>query len=249
MDDAVREKEVGWWDFWNTTHRSSDSETYDPVSSELFARTSAVVNELLPDGQGRALEIACGTGIFSRLIRCSRYHGLDISPAAIELARERARLAGDTTRTYEAADIHEWPAPSQPYDLAVCVDAVAYFSDQKFALEKIAASLHSGGRLVLTTINPFVYNRIKRTTDRPLREGLVSHWLSKGELHALIAASGFTLERSWTMMPRGNRGILRLINSRRIDAVAGSGGREALKSWREKTGLGQYRIVVARKKS
>lgn len=211
-----------------------------------------VVNRSINRKDGRVLEVACGTGLFSRLIDCSSYHGLDISPAAIDIAQkkfsETASSGTQTTRTYEAADIHDWATPSESFDLAVCVDAVAYFSDQEFALQRMAHSLRKSGRLVLTTINPFVYRRIRRTAERPLREGSISQWLSRSELHALVDASGFTLERSWTIIPRGNMGILRVVNARRLDAAVGQRGAAVLKKWREMAGLGQYRMIVARKK-
>jgi len=47
------------------------------------------------------------------------------------------------------------------------------FRDQQLALTKIARVLTPSGQLVLTTINPFVYNRIRRTAQNPLKEGSI----------------------------------------------------------------------------
>jgi 2-polyprenyl-3-methyl-5-hydroxy-6-metoxy-1,4-benzoquinol methylase len=240
--------EKNWWDFWNKSYRSDDGK--DAVSSELFARVARVISEITEPKNCRVLEIACGSGTLSRMLSCSAYHGIDISPAAIEIARQRSndsRLTHARVPTYEAGDFHEWTIPREPFDLVLCIDAISCFRDQQLTLRKMAASLGESGRLVVTTINPFVYNRIKRTRSTPIQDGPVSHWLARAELHALIRSAGLAIERSHTIMPRGNRGILRIINSRHLNHALGSRAEDFLKRLKEQAGLGQYRLVVARK--
>ncbi len=238
-----------WWDLWNTSYRSDDG--HDKVSTELFENVAGVIREISQGHASRILEVACGTGTLSRQLDFSSYHGLDVSPAAVELANEKVKLRswpkGAQERTYEVADIHNWSLPPNPFDVVVCVDAVAYFYDQQLALRRMAQSLVASGRLVLTTINPFVYNRIRPTVISPLKEGSISRWLSRGELHGLLSSAGFKLERSYTIMPRGNMGILRVVNARRLNEAVGSHGAKVLRRWKEQLGLGQYRVVVARK--
>jgi 2-polyprenyl-3-methyl-5-hydroxy-6-metoxy-1,4-benzoquinol methylase len=250
IPDRSREMdEKKWWDFWNGSYRAGDD--IDAIASELFTRAAAVINGITVTGGCRVLEVACGTGALSRLLNYSSYHGIDISPAAIDVAREKAgrivRPAAAGLPAYEAADFHDWLLPRDPFDLAVCVDAVSCFRDQGFVLRKISQSLRNSGRLVLTTINPFVYNRIRRTRPGMLQNGPVSHWLSRDELHALIESAGLTIERSCTIMPRGNCGILRLINAGRVNEAFGPRSAAALRRLKELAGLGQYRLVVARK--
>jgi len=241
--------EKSWWDLWNTSHRTKDDN--DAVSSELFARAAAAVNAITQGRNCRVLEIACGTGMLSRMLVYSTYHGLDISPAAIEIARQKSRNvtppAGAGVRTYEAADFHEWPLPTEPFDVAVCVDAISSIRDQSVAMRKIAQSLRVGGHLVLTTINRFVYDRIQRTPTVRLESGPVAHWLSRRELHELVRGAGLSIQYSSTMMPRGNLGLLRWVNSRRLNESFGPQVASFLRRLKERVGLGQYSIVVARK--
>jgi len=243
--------EKSWWDLWNTSYRTKDDN--DAVSSELFARTAAVVNDLSRSRNCDALEIGCGTGTLSRMLVCTSYHGLDISPAAIEIARQksgRISLAlGASPPTYEVADFHEWSPRTSNLDIIVCVDAIAYFRDQQFVMNKIANSLRPQGKLVLTTINPFVYRRIRRTKWVRLESGPVNHCLSRRDLHSLIRQAGLGIERSFTIMPRGELGILRIANSRRLNEMFGPRVAAALKSSKEHAGLGQYRVIIARKES
>jgi hypothetical protein len=102
---------------------------------------------------------------------------------------------------------------------------------------------------VLTTINRFVYDRIQRTSNVRLESGPVSHWLYRNELHSMIRQAGFTIERSETIMPRGNLGILRIVNSRVLNGMFGPRLAPALRRMKECAGLGQYSLVVARKRS
>jgi 2-polyprenyl-3-methyl-5-hydroxy-6-metoxy-1,4-benzoquinol methylase len=232
--------EKSWWDLWNTSHRTKDNN--DEISSELFARAAAVINGITQAGNYRMLEIACGAGALSRKLVYLSYHGLDISPAAIELARQKFDLisspAGASPPTYEAADFHDTPLPAQPFDIVVCVDAISCFRDQQLCMNKMAQSLRPGGHLVLTTVNPFVYDRIQRTQWVRLESGPVSHWLSRGELHGLVKNARLKIERSFTMMPRGNLGILRLVNSWRLNRMLGP---------RVAAVLRRLKVVVARK--
>jgi hypothetical protein len=79
--------------------------------------------------------------------------------------------------------------------------------------------------------------------------GPVSHWLSRGELHTLVKRAGLKIERSDTIMPRGNLGILRFVNSWRLNGILSPRAAEVAKRWREQLGFGQYRVLVARKQA
>jgi 2-polyprenyl-3-methyl-5-hydroxy-6-metoxy-1,4-benzoquinol methylase len=249
--DRTREmEERSWWDLWNTSYRTKDDN--DAISGELFARAADAINGISRHRDSRILEIACGTGTLSRMLTYSSYHGLDISPAAIEIARQKSEAlsleAGVSRPTYEAADFHEWSLPAEGFDLTVCVDAISSIRDQPIAMKKMAQSLRGGGRLILTTINRYVYDRIRRTSTVRLESGPVAHWLSRGELRSLVEGAGLTIERSETIMPRGNLGFLRLVNSPRLNEALSPRMQDFLKRMKERAGLGQYSVVVACKK-
>ncbi len=245
-DRSKEMDEKSWWDLWNTSYRSED--TLDPTSTELFEHVTALIDASPND---RILEVACGTGTLSRQIAFSSYHGLDISPAAIEVASAKAQQVvlrnGMQRPTYEVADFHDWPVPAGSFDSVVIVDAIACVRDQALTLRKIAQGLRKGGRVLLTTVNPFVYNRIRRAGGVRLENGPVSHWLTRSELHDLVRQAGLKLERSYTIMPRGEMGILRIINSRKLNHSFGPAVAQVLRRLKERVGLGQYRIVIARK--
>ena len=251
MSDQTQEMdEKAWWDFWNSSYRIGDDN--GEIPNELFTRVAAAVSEFAQSEGSRIVEIGCGTGTLSRRLKFSSYVGVDISPSAIQLAKRfweecHARLPSDDSATYEAVDFHDWQLPSKPFDIAVCVDAFVWIHDQPVALKKIVQSLRTGGVFLISIINPFVYHRIRRTAASPLKEGPVKNWLTRNELHALIKASGLRIERSFTIMPRGNLGILRPINSPRLNEALGPQVEKLLRRAKEWMGLGQYQVVAARK--
>ena len=251
LDKSREMDEKAWWDLWNSSYRSEDNR--DQISTELFAHVVTIVRSVTQGRATRILEVACGTGALSRRLEFSAYHGLDISSAAIEIAQRKApsmQLPAGTGRpTYEAADFHDWSLPSERFDLVLCVDAISCFRDQQFTLRKMAQSLRVGGSIVLTSVNPLVYNRIRRVGGVKLENGPVSHWLSRRELHDLIRKAGLTRVRSYTIMPRGNMGFLRIVNSPKLNRALGRQGAAAFRRLKEWLGWGQYRVVVARKEA
>lgn len=242
-------EERSWWDLWNGSFRAEDDK--DEVSRCLFTHVVSVFQEITQGRPGRVLEVACGTGTLSRGLRFSSYHGLDLSPAAIEIARQKtetlSRPPDSALPTYEAADFHEWTAPADPFDTVLCIDAISCFRDQALVTRKMAQCVRPGGFVLITSVNPFVYNRIRRPDGGRVQNGPVAHWLTRRELHSLIFRAGLKLERSYTIMPRGNVGMLRLINSRRLNQAVGPRGASVLQRLKEQVGLGQYRVIVARK--
>ena len=251
IDDQSRSMdEQSWWDLWNTSYRAQDQ--LDVVSSELFSRAVALINGITEKEISRVLEVGCGTGTLSRMIECSSYLGLDFSPAAVEIARERSCgsvTAQRNSTSYEVADFSEWQAPMNPFDVVICVDAIACIRNQSLVMQKMANCLRPGGRLVLTTVNRFVYNRIRRSSSVRLENGPVSNWLNSQELRRLVREAGLAIEHFETIMPRGNAGILRLVNSHRLNNICGPRAAAGLRRLKEVAGLGQYLVMVARKPS
>lgn len=99
--------------------------------------------------KGAALDVGCGTGRLTGLLRTHGFatDGIDVSPAMLALARDRhpdARLV--------RADIGEWELP-RTYDLIVAWDSVWHvpLSKQEAVLAKLCRGLSPGGVIVFTT--------------------------------------------------------------------------------------------------
>ncbi len=102
----------------------------------------------LPERFGEALEIGCGTGVFTRLLasRCERVVAIDLSPRMVEVARSRSK--GHPNIEYEVADATSWPLPEEGFDCVVSIMTVHHLPLGP-ALRKMRNALRPGGALVL----------------------------------------------------------------------------------------------------
>jgi 4-hydroxy-2,2'-bipyrrole-5-carbaldehyde O-methyltransferase len=138
----------------------------DDVPGDLVARSSRtlepfvreVVEDAIPsDGAVRLLEIGCGSGVHIRHAaeRNPRLLaiGLDLSPAAVALARDNIRAWGLTERVrIDEGDVRRQP-PTGDFDVATLHNNVYYFpvAERVTLLSHVRRFLRPGGRLVVTT--------------------------------------------------------------------------------------------------
>ena len=230
--------EISFWDKWNTANRRPDTIEPGSVPNALGHAVLATVSAL-PVERPRILELGCGTGwLADELATFGTYTGWDLSVGAIELARERF-----PDHQFAVTDIHD-ARNEGPFDVVVSVDSIAYFRDQPLALRNVHDLLDPGGYLVVSTVNPFVYSRISWVG--PPGEGQVRRWLTKRELHSLLERSSFEVVSSRTILPAGDTGILRWVNTRKLNApISRLLGASRVAHAKEACGLGQYRLVAA----
>jgi SAM-dependent methyltransferase len=104
---------------------------------------------------GRALEIGCSIGVFTRQLAacCDELVGLDVSERALALARER--LAGVSNVTLSRATFPE-QAPAGPWDLVVCSEILYYLDAAGFAvaLAWLEAALEEGASVLAVHWRP-----------------------------------------------------------------------------------------------
>jgi len=104
------------------------------------------------DGQ-RILDFGCYDGYILRTIRDHKKitgAGVDIAPAAVELARE---LAGNTGLTFLVSDGTPLPFEPASFDVVVCSEILEHVHDLDAVLKEIARVLAPGGRLFATMPN------------------------------------------------------------------------------------------------
>jgi len=121
----------------------------------------------------RILDIACGTGIVTRLAKerlgdAGTVVGIDISPDMLAVAR----------RVAPGIDWREGNAGALPlndgeqFDVVVCQQGLQFFSDKPAAVAQMRRALASSGRLAVTTWRPddeipFFYE-LRRIAERHL---------------------------------------------------------------------------------
>jgi 2-polyprenyl-3-methyl-5-hydroxy-6-metoxy-1,4-benzoquinol methylase len=166
--------------------------------------------------------------------------GLDLSETAIALARAQFPQA-----TFIAGNLFELPLPAHSFDVVVSQEVIAHVPDQAALLDRITHVLKPGGYLVITTVNKFVIERMYHPPDPPAH---IKQWLDMRALKRLLHPH-FRVLRTTTVLPMGHQGVLRLINSAKVNTALGwlipTLYLEALKEW---AGFGYTLIVLAQKR-
>jgi SAM-dependent methyltransferase len=236
------QNQAKFYDAWNEKHRM---QSYDGIEEESKARGKGVL--LLLDSlrikNPRILEVGCGTGWFTeKLIQYGLTTAIDLSPRAIEIAVNRGLDARFIAGDFCARDF-----PYEQFDVAVCLETISAVPDQPGFVEKLAAVTRPGGYLIITAQNKFVYDR--RGDIGPPQPGNIRKWLTGKQLRGLLYGH-FHVLKTITVLPKGNKGILRLVNSYKLTWLLECIFSRAVIDWpKEKLGLGHTRVVLAQRRN
>ena len=146
-----------------------------------------------------------------------------------------------------AGDFLTADLPREHFDVVVSVAVISLFEDRRRFLHRVSELLKCRGHLVLICQHRFIWDR----TDFIRRShGEISlNWLNMGELKQLLR-DRFSVLHSETVIPAGNRGILRLINSYRLNGWIEKVVPEPyIVRLKERIGLGKSLAVVAQKRT
>jgi ubiquinone/menaquinone biosynthesis C-methylase UbiE len=159
----------------------------------------------LPAG-GDVLDIACGTGVITRVLagrlsEPSRLVGADINAAMIEVAKRRAPPAGPHVIEWEVAPADNMPFVDASFDLAFCQQGAQFFPDKPAALSEMRRVLRVGGRLILNcwAAVPPVFQVAADVLNRRLNAEAAKRtvepfaWRDEEVIEQLIADAGFDL--------------------------------------------------------
>jgi len=121
---------------------------------------------------GRALDLGCGLGLLSQKLtqRADHVLGIDIAPAAIDIARQRG--AGFSNLAFESGDILDLsPSLNGCFDLVVVADVLYYLSPLdggalEAIVKRIADLLTPGGTCLLANHFFFSADRESRMSRR-----------------------------------------------------------------------------------
>ena len=154
MDESVRKPTVSVAD-------------YDGFAAEYAARNeNSLFNahyerpemiRLAGDVAGlKVLDVGCGSGPLSQALRAKGaiVSGFDLSPAMVELARERLGQDSDVKVADLGAPL---PYPDETFDLVAASLSLHYVEDWASALAELRRVLKPGGRLTASIIHPMIY--------------------------------------------------------------------------------------------
>ena len=235
--DIPIERQEAYWDRWQESR-----------SINAWAlRRSRILLELVAGlrlDEARILDFGCGDGWFCpELAALGRVTGIDLSKANMDKARQRF-----PDIEFIGADLFEHPLPQRHFDVVVSQQVLAHVDDQPGYIERCARVLKDAGHLVLSTNNKLVMDRLGHEYVDDTGLGHLERWLSYRGLVELLEPR-FVVLQSRSIIPRGQHGFLRLVNSTKLNGLLGRMvGPAALEAMKERLGLGYVNIVLARKR-
>jgi len=164
-----------------------------------FEREIACIGEQAGlEGASRVLDLACGSGIYSRpfaqRVAPGRVVGLDLSGPMLDEARRRARREDCTNLDLVRGSALGLPFRSACFDVVNCCGALHLFPDVPRALAEVHRVLVEGGRFTAAVIRRGEGDREARRARR--RERAVGvHAFTRVELGELLAQAGFSAAR------------------------------------------------------
>lgn len=187
------------------------------------------------------LDFGCGTGWFTaELSRFGRPMGIDLSEVAITQAQ-----AAYPEVPFLAVNLFQTSLAAGRFDVVVSQEVLAHVGDPDAYLGIIARMLKPGGYLIITTANRFVMERWDHGGPDP--DAHIKLYPSRRGFQRMLRGR-FRLLRATSIIPLGDRGILRLVNSRQLNRALGwvipPRVIERLKEW---AGLGYTLVALGQK--
>lgn len=230
-----------FWNEWNAKHRGAG---YNPgIDPPTMRRRDTVLQWIRQLGlnRPRILDLGCATGWLSdQLAEFGEVIGTDIADASISEARRRYPHI-----RFDCEDFSNSNRPNGEFDIVVSLETLSHVADQQAFIARIRDVLKPGGYLILTTQNRFVFER--RADVTPFASGQIRRWVSPGELRRLLR-NDFVIRRFATLLPEGHLGILRVVNSTRINRLLGRFiSPSSMERIKERLGFGQTIAVLVQR--
>jgi 2-polyprenyl-3-methyl-5-hydroxy-6-metoxy-1,4-benzoquinol methylase len=189
----------------------------------------------------KIMEAGCGTGWLSaKLSEFGEVTACDLGSEIIDTAQKEYPHI-----KFLSGDVQTLDLPTNYFDVVVTSEVLAHVPDQPAFVQRLADLLKPGGFLFLTTQNKYVF---ERTANISPPDGWIRQWVTMKTLKSMLRKH-FSFRITTTLEPEGHIGLLRVINSRKVNhycnALLGS---SRVKRLKEQAGFGQSLFVVAVKR-
>lgn len=237
LNDITVDLQRSHWNRWNAETREHSLDEVSLRQAEIVCKWLAALgrNDL------QIMDVGCGTGWLSeQLTEYGRVTAIDLADEVVRRARDRM-----SSVTFLDGDFMQFPLKPASFDVVVSLEVLAHVTEQQQFIDKLATILRPGGHLMLATQNRFVlkhFNRLPK--DRP---GWIREYTSRHELYKMVDGQ-YDILKLFSVTPRANRGLMNVINSRKVNRPIRAlfGGRfDRLK---ERMGFGWTLMLLAQKK-
>lgn len=124
-----------------------------PAHSDETA-LAQILRVAAPRADERALDVACGTGIITRLIapHVASITGIDLTDAMLARAEAQRLAEGAPAIRWMTGDAEHLPFDDDHFDLVVTRYSFHHFENPEVVLREMARVCRSGGRIVLIDV-------------------------------------------------------------------------------------------------
>lgn len=139
---------------WSHFRADAEHQRYQAIVDLLAARP----------GNPSVLDLGCGSGRLAELLQplpVSRYLGVDLSPAGLELARALQLPRGE----FVEGDFEVW-TPANAYDVIVFSECIGYADDPCRLVSRYAPWLAADGIMIVTLFRSESWEARWRRVDR-----------------------------------------------------------------------------------
>lgn len=181
-------------------------------NSYFHAEDHRFLRFLVPKGKS-VVELGCSTGRLLAALEPARGVGLDLSPAAIDIARRDFPDLDFVVGDVEDPDTIE--KLGGPFDVVVLSDVLGYVDDCQSTLEAVRLLCHADTRIVITYYNHLWEPALKLAERVGLRmPSGDANWLRPEDIENLLDLAGFQfIGRHWRqLLPRHAFGLGPLVN-------------------------------------
>jgi 2-polyprenyl-3-methyl-5-hydroxy-6-metoxy-1,4-benzoquinol methylase len=184
-----------------------DRERFSSVSGKVFNRLEKKAVRSAFDDVPRGttvLDVPCGTGRLAEplLARGLSVHGVDISPAMLDVAKRKLARFGSSFAT-QAIDVRELSSVQpKSFDVALCARVLMHFPLEG-QIEFLRAVVQlARGRVVFTQSYSSPYQRMRRKVKRALGNQPPSAYpINEKELKQLLEGAGLKERRRILVAP------------------------------------------------
>lgn len=130
---------------------------YAETTMQAFAHyvDEAVAASRLKAG-ATVLDVACGPGTLALRVapKASVVHGIDFSPAMLDIFRQHAESAGHKNIVIRHGDAQALPYADDMFDAAFSIFGLMFFPDRRKGFAEIHRTLKAGGSVAVTSWAP-----------------------------------------------------------------------------------------------
>lgn len=156
-------------------------------------KTVKTIIDMLEVDGGLVLDVACGTGLFTRRIakRVKQVYGFDISMGMLRKAQKYVKKEGLKNIMFARAEVENIPFPHEFFDGVLCCGALHLFPDVIRALKEMNRVLKKNCKLAVMTFIKRRFLGIKRVYKH-LEKEHGAHVFDLNELEDYLKSSGYT---------------------------------------------------------